>query len=143
MMLDESLNSPSGCLFPYRNIATGETDFAGIRELLFLFWRAVKATFPEAWGLPPTKSRLMHGAGLRAMGRLMDRVMGGIDVHSPKASRQVEKELGRIKGSCRWTSGSWDALGGQRWNEIQNTPSHIKLLSNALLRAYVANVETR
>ena len=32
-MLQESLASPSGCLFPYRNIATGETDFDGIGGL--------------------------------------------------------------------------------------------------------------
>jgi hypothetical protein len=67
-MLHDSLTVPSGCLFSYRNIATGETDFSGVRKLLFLYWTGVKTVFPEAWGLPPTKSRLMHSAGLRAMG---------------------------------------------------------------------------
>jgi DGQHR domain-containing protein len=137
-MLSESLNSPSGCLFPYRNIATGETDFPGIRRLLFTYWSAVKATFPEAWALPPSRSRLMHGAGIRSMGRLMDRVMGGVDLSDHRASKHVERELEKIRDGCQWTSGSWEALGGVRWNDIQNTPAHIRLLSNALLRAYLS-----
>ena len=31
--------------------------------------------FPEAWGRPPTESRLMHSAGIEAMSLLMDRIM--------------------------------------------------------------------
>ena len=29
-----SLSSPAGCLFPYRNLATGETDFSGVWGVL-------------------------------------------------------------------------------------------------------------
>ena len=29
-MLQESLTTPSGCLFPYRNLSSGETDFTGL-----------------------------------------------------------------------------------------------------------------
>lgn len=137
-MLAESLNTPSGCLFPYRNIATGETDFAAIRRLLLIYWSGVKNAFPDAWGLSPSRSRLMHGTGIRSMGRLMDRVMGTIDPSGPRAVKHVEKELEKVKPICRWTSGSWDVLGGLRWSDIQNTPAHIKLLSNALLRRYLA-----
>jgi DGQHR domain-containing protein len=137
-MLAESLNAPSGCLFPYRNIATGETDFPAIRKLLFTYWSAVKATFPEAWALPPSRSRLMHGAGVRAMGRLMDRVMGAIDLSNLRVVKQVEKELEKVRPVCQWTTGNWDPLNGLRWNDIQNTPAHIRLLSNALLRTYLA-----
>ena len=54
--LEESLNSPSGCLFAYRNIATGETDTEGIWALLIGYWTAVRDTFPTAWGKPPTQS---------------------------------------------------------------------------------------
>jgi DGQHR domain-containing protein len=137
-MLAESLNSPSGCLFPYRNIATGETDFPAIRKLLLTYWTAVKVTFPEAWGLPPSRSRLMHGAGIRSMGRLMDRVMGSIDLSEPRAVKQIEKELERVRPVCQWVSGNWIALNGLSWNDIQNTPAHIRLLSNALLRTYLS-----
>jgi DGQHR domain-containing protein len=134
-ILQESLVNPSGCLFSYRNVATGETDFASIRKLLFIYWGAVKETFPDAWGLPPTRSRLMHSVGLRAMGRLMDRVMGAIDVTNADAHRRVRRELAPLAQACNWTSGSWDELG-IRWNELQNVPSHVRLLTNYLQRTY-------
>jgi DGQHR domain-containing protein len=135
-MIEESLSSPSGCLFPYRNIATGETDFDGICAILTTFWTAVRAVFPDAWGKTPAKSRLMHGCGIRAMGRLMDRIMPGIKVRNKNAVSQVKKELERISSDCHWISGRWEELGGLKWNEVQNVPRHINLLSNALIRAY-------
>ena len=139
LMIQESLTSPSGCLFPYRNIATGETDFNGVRQVLLLYWNAVKQVFPTAWGLPPLRSRLMHGAGIRSMGRLMDRVMGSIRVDDKAAPKLVKREISRVKDVCRWTSGAWDELGGIKWNEIQNVPTHVKMLSNVLVRAYLQN----
>ena len=48
--LQESLTSPSGCLFPYRNLSNGETDFTGIWSALVLYWSAVRDTFPEPGG---------------------------------------------------------------------------------------------
>jgi DGQHR domain-containing protein len=135
-MIEESLSSPSGCLFPYRNIATGETDFEGICGILTTYWTAVRAVFPDAWGKTPAKSRLMGGCGIRAMGRLMDRIMPSIKVHHKNAVAEVKKELGRISGDCRWTSGRWEELGGLKWNEVQNVPRHINLLSSVLIRAY-------
>jgi DGQHR domain-containing protein len=136
-MIQESLTTPSGCLFPYRNIATGETDFAGVRQLLVTYWSAVKAVFPEAWGLPPVRSRLMHGAGIRAMGRLMDRVMSSVRADDKNALNLVKRELLRVKDVCRWTDGAWEELGGLKWNEVQNVPTHVKVLSNFLVRAYL------
>lgn len=136
-MIQDSLSAPSGCLFAYRNIATGETDFDGIWATLIAFWTAVKRSFPDAWGKPPSKSRLMHGAGIRAMGRLMDRVMGSIDLRGNGAVSDVQQELRAIVPICSWTDGSWDELDDMRWNEIQNIPQHIRLLSNLLVRTYV------
>lgn len=90
-LVQESITSPSGCLFPYRNLASGETDFEGIWRDLIAYWDAVKQTFPEAWGKSPSKSRLMHGAGLRSMGRLMDRVDGWILGFWPRYEEKVER----------------------------------------------------
>jgi DGQHR domain-containing protein len=134
-VLQESLGTPSGCLFSYHNVATRETDFEGIRKLLLLYWNGVRETFPEAWGLAPSRSRLMHSAGLRAMGRLMDRVMGSVDVDAPDARRRVRRELAPLAPVCRWTSGTWDE-SGIRWNELQNIPAHVRFLTNFLQRAY-------
>jgi len=136
--LKESLESPSGVLFPYRNIATGTTDTEGIRDVLITYWSAVRNTFPQAWGLPPTKSRLMGGVGIRAMGRLMERVMAHVDAGAPTAIQDAEAELQVIVGSCFWTKGVWPELG-LPWDELQNTPRHISALTNYLARAYVTN----
>jgi DGQHR domain-containing protein len=134
--LQESLTSPSGCLFPYRNLSSGETDFTGIWSALVLYWNTVKDTFPEAWGKPPTQSRLMHGAGIRAMGRLMDRIMASIDARQSGAEEQVAADLALLAPYCHWTEGQWEGLG-LRWNEIQNVPRHIHELSSFLMRTYL------
>ena len=135
-MLNDSLTQPSGCLFPFRNMTTGETDFAGIWLLLMTYWNAVKQTFPDAWGQPPTQSRLMHGAGLRAMGRLMDRMMATLDIRQEFAANQVILDLALVKPYCRWTSGTWDELD-MRWNDIQNVGRHTNQLSSYLIRVYL------
>jgi len=140
-MLEDSLNLPLGCLFPHRNIATGETDFERIRSILLVYWNAVRDTFPEAWGLPPSRSRLMHSVGLRAMGRLMDRVMAGINPATPKAVQLIRRHLARVARVCHWTYGRWEELGGLRWNELQSVPSHFRMLSNLLVRSYVRGGE--
>ncbi|MCG6157724.1 DGQHR domain-containing protein DpdB [Rubinisphaera margarita] len=136
-MIEESLSQPSGCLFPYRNIATGETDFDGITSLLVCYWTAVSEVFPDAWGRPPAKSRLMHGAGIRAMGRLMDRIMPFVVSGETGSVAQVKRELKLIAPVCRWTKGRWEEMDGLRWNEVQNVPRHIHMLSNVLIRAYL------
>jgi DGQHR domain-containing protein len=135
-MLNDSLTQPSGCLFPFRNMTTGETDFASIWQLLITYWSAVRETFPDAWGKPPGQSRLMHGAGLRAMGRLMDRVMGTIDPRQKSTADQVLKDVALIAPYCHWTSGTWDELDMQ-WSDIQNVGRHINQLSSYLIRVYL------
>lgn len=134
--LKESLESPSGVLFPYRNMATGSTDTDGIRHVLLTYWGAVRETFPDAWGRPATKSKLMGGVGIRSMSRLMDRVMVHVDPADPSAEPQIRKELSYIADQCRWTSGTWEELG-LPWDELQNVSKHISALSNFLARAYV------
>lgn len=136
-MLQESLGSPAGCLFPYRNVASGETDTAGMWAVVVLFWDCVREVFPEAWGKPPEKSRLMHGVGIRAVGRLMDRMMASFNPRDPHTRRQLLLDLHTLKASCHWTSGTWDELGELPWNELQNVPRHINVLSNYLVRAYM------
>jgi len=136
-ILEDSLATPAGCLFSYRNLATGDVDWDGARRVLFLYWTGVRSVFPDAWGLPPTRSRLMHSVGLRAMGRLMNRVMASIDVSAPGAARHVKRELEKVAPICRWTRGAWEQLEGMRWNELQNVPSHVKMLSNLLVRHYL------
>jgi DGQHR domain-containing protein len=135
-MLQESYTQPGGCLYPYRNLTTGDTDVDGIHHALCVYWSAVRDAFPDAWGKPAEESRLMHGAGIRAMGRLMDRVLGSIDIHEPDAAAEIRKHLDLVASYCRWTSGVWDE-SGLRWDAVENTHSHIQKLSNYLIRIYL------
>ncbi len=135
-MLQESLTTPSGCLFPFRNPSTSETDFAGLWQTLLMYWTAVRDTFPNAWGKPPTQSRLMHGAGIRAMGRLMDRLMAAIDPGQADAPKQIRADLALLAPSCRWTSGRWEELD-LRWNQVENLPRHTHELSSFLIRTHM------
>ncbi|MFD4481497.1 DGQHR domain-containing protein DpdB [Streptomyces sp. NPDC058471] len=136
--IEESLK-PSGALFPYKNLSNGTVDTATIRSILITYWSAVRDTFPDAWGMPPTKSRLMHGVGIRSMGRLMDRVMDRVlavaEPGSPEAYERAKAELELIAPHCRWTKGRWPELNTP-WDELQNTPRHISTLSNLLIRIY-------
>jgi DGQHR domain-containing protein len=133
-MLQESYRH--GCLYPYRNLSTGDTDVDGIHHALCVYWGAVRDAFPEAWGKPPTNSRLMHGAGIRAMGRLMDQVLGTIDVHQAGSAAEIRKHLDLVAPHCRWTSGSWEE-SGLRWDAVENVHRHIEKLSNYLIRVYL------
>jgi DGQHR domain-containing protein len=135
-MIQESLTSSSGCLYPYRDLTRNETDFDGIVHALSTYWAAVRDTFPDAWGKPPGRSRLMHGAGIRAVGRLMDRILGTIDLRQPGAPEVIRQHLALLIPHCHWTSGVWDEIG-IRWNEVQNTPRHIQELSSYLIRVYL------
>lgn len=136
-VLQESLGSPSGCLFPYRNLATGETDVDSILRNLTVYWAAVQRTFPRAWGRSARESRLMHGVGIKSMGRLMDSVMKAIlDPFKPDVPRVVEREVRLVAPICAWTEGNWEGLGGMPWNELQNIPRHVRMLSNLLIREY-------
>lgn len=133
-MIRNSLSSPLGALAQYKAMGRENADLEAMYKLLVTFWSAVKAVFPDAWGKDPRKSRLMHSAGIEAMGVLMDRIYGRI-AGADEDESVVRRELERVAPACRWTKGTWDELG-VAWNEIQNTPRDIKRLQDALVRAY-------
>ncbi|MBW4719406.1 DGQHR domain-containing protein DpdB [Saccharothrix obliqua] len=140
-MLEESL-SPTGSLFVYRNMSSGDIDSEGLWTALVNYWTAVKETFPDAWGKPAAKSRLMHGAGIKAMGRLMDRILNTVDAAAPDSVEAIKAELARVAPHCRWTSGTWDELGLE-WDGVQNVSRHIQQLSNFLIRIYMQSRMSR
>lgn len=137
-MVRARLTESGGCLFPYRNFATGETDTASALGMLIAYWSAVKTVFPEAWGVPPTRSRLMHAAGVKSMGSLMDTIIPRVGGNRETTVDVLTAELQRIAPACRWTAGSWEGLGGVPWNGIEDTPRDVRLLSNHLVRLYLA-----
>jgi DGQHR domain-containing protein len=141
-MIRNSVNNPLGALATFRLTHNGRdgVDLESMYRLLVTFWSAVKSVFPEAWGKDARQSRLMHSAGILAMGVLMDRIYARA---APSDDIQViERELRKIAPDCRWTQGTWDNLG-VAWNEIQNTPRDIRRLQTALVQAYIGRSDGR
>lgn len=131
-MIRSSLSNPLGILAQYKGFGSDSSDTDQMRKVLLLYWGTVKEVFPEAWGKTPQESRLMHSAGIRAMGTLMDKIMvRAFSMPDPKL--HVRESLERIAPQCCWTEGVWDHIG-LPWNEIQQTTRHVRLLSDVLTR---------
>ena len=128
--IKRNLRPPLGALSQYK--APLQSDPDAMYQTLLMYWTAVRDTFPEAWGKPPNKSRLMHSAGIKVMGILMDQVMLRAD-STAHPDTEIRNSLARIAPYCRWTEGIWDGLNW-RWNEIQSTTQHISRLSEHLIR---------
>ncbi|MCX7166626.1 MAG: DGQHR domain-containing protein DpdB [Rhodocyclales bacterium] len=128
--IKRNLRPPMGALSQYKNSV--ETDTKAMYKTLLAYWSAVRDTFPDAWGRSPNTSRLMHSAGIKAMGALMDQIMLRADSTS-NPEKEIRDSLTRIASHCRWTSGVWEGLNW-RWNEIQSTTQHISRLSEHLIR---------
>ncbi|MGA4421793.1 DGQHR domain-containing protein DpdB [Ralstonia nicotianae] len=138
-MIRNSMNNPLGALAPYKSTGRDGVDVESMYRILQTFWSAVRDVFPEAWGRDPRQSRLMHSAGIEAMGVLMDRIYARLSGHG-EDYKTVRKELEKVAPACRWTSGVWESLG-VAWNEIQSTPRDIKKLQDALVRSYASGVK--
>lgn len=139
-MIRSSLNNPLGALSPYKASGRDGVDIESMYRILITFWNAVRDVFPEAWGKDPRQSRLMHSAGIEAMGVLMDRIYARL-TRPEEDYKSIRRELERVAPYCRWTEGIWEPLG-VAWNEIQNTPRDIKRLQDTLVRAYTSSHHT-
>lgn len=98
------------------------------------FFEAVAEVYGGEWvGMTPRVSRLRHGAGIIAMGFVMDLLFENLSA-STKADFRPGLEL--LKPCTAWTSGEWE-IDGHRfpWNDIQNTPSDIDILTRHLVRS--------
>lgn len=97
------------------------------------FFSAVRQVFRDDWdGHTAKTSRLLHGAGIVAMGYIMDElcIRKGAVAHA-----DFEAGLQPLVGKTCWTSGEWN-FGEERrpWNSLQNTNSDYRLLSHHLVR---------
>ncbi len=134
-MLGNSVSD--GSLFRFRGSDDRAADVNGMLALLYAFWGAVKEAFPAAWGGNPRHSRLMHGAGIVAVGNLMDHLV----VKHPRRGLPKQADfaagLATVAPACAWTQGTWKIPGNRRrWNEIQNTRQDVALLTEHLQRTY-------
>ncbi len=137
-MIRNSLGNTLGALAPYKGNNKDNPDLESMYQLLLIYWGAVKEIFPDAWGKEPKKSRLMHSAGIEAMGILMDRIYAKLSSDCNNYEL-VKKEILRIAPICKWTEGKWETID-ITWNEIQNTSKDIKKLQETLVRAYTAKI---
>jgi DGQHR domain-containing protein len=101
-------------------------------RLVSNFFEAVKKTFPEAWhGQKPATSRLLHGAGIQAMGDVMEVLA------QRSAARGVDEfreGLECLQGKTAWTSGEWNFDGEvRRWQSLQNVNRDVALLKHYLV----------
>ncbi len=113
----------------------GKSDIDDMVSIVATFYSGVAQVWPEAWNESPWSSRLVHGVGIVAMGRLMDVVMKEVDAENPRSVSMVVRRVARLKRRCAWTSGSWPKLK-VAWNELQNTSQDKRRLGNYLLEAY-------
>lgn len=126
-MIENSIYN--GALYRYRDGSSGGADVAAMLTHLNVFWNTVAATFPEAWGLLPRRSRLSHGVGIAAMGYVMDRLTEDV------APRDLGVACSRVNElrDAAWTAGDWQFTDGPRkWNSLQNTPNDVRLLTHHL-----------
>jgi hypothetical protein len=107
------------------------------------FFRAVKTVFGAEWeGMNAKTSRLRHGAGLMAMGFVMD-FLYAADL--PNCRTDYEKfvaGLEVLKPDTAWTSGTWNFGENLKptWNGIENTSTDINFLTDYLVRTLRRNL---
>lgn len=143
-MLINSLKD--GALYYYRDPKTGERDVEKMLELVKNYWAAVAEVFPKAWNLKARKSRLTHGAGITAMGFVMDAIVDtyrwDYDLDGIPTVEQFQCHLEPLAEYCSWTDGYWEFDDGKReWNDLQNLAKDIRPLTNFLLGHYRQIVE--
>lgn len=99
------------------------------------YFAAVAKVFGPEWqGMTPRHSRLRHGAGIVAMGFVMDLLYSS---QGDARREHFAQDLELLRRHTAWTSGQWQLAGGdcRSWNGIQNTPTDIDLLTRHLVGA--------
>jgi DGQHR domain-containing protein len=134
-MLENSLTD--GVLYRLR-AEDQEKALDDMLGVLRAYWHAVRDVFKEDWGLPPRRSRLMHGAGIVSMGFVMDAIA---ERHRDRGVPNValfSRDLAPLKKVCKWTNGAWRFSDSEqrKWNEVQNTSKDIQMLSRLLVTEY-------
>ena len=103
-------------------------------DLLNEFFAAVQSTFSYAWsGHKPRTSRLVHGAGIVAMGYVMEHLYA---TEGARTRADFSKGLEVLTDVVAWTGGVWEFGPNSRrpWNSLQNIPRDYMELSHHLIR---------
>lgn len=135
-MIRDRINLPTGALTHLKSYNSKGTDINSMLKVLIAYWSAVAETFPNAWALPPDKSRLTHSVGIRAMGSLMDRIISRVKLNDKDLKAAFIKELHPIKNNCAWTSGKWPLIDVP-WNSFEMTARSLNQLSTVINTLYM------
>lgn len=103
-------------------------------RLLSEFFAAVQDVFKSEWiGMTPKTSRLVHGAGIVALGYVMELLYSRSQAISEE---QFKEGLQLLAPKTAWTRGVWTFSNSdlRPWNKIQNTHGDIEVLANYLVR---------
>ena len=125
-----------------RQLASRHRGLDDCTRLISDFYAAVQYVFADAWtDRTPRTSRLVHGAGIVAMGYVME------ELHRRGSDSRDEfrRSLGSLVGRTAWTAGEWDFGGDDRrhWKAIQNTNRDIVTLAQHLVGIVRADARAR
>jgi DGQHR domain-containing protein len=115
-----------------REFATDEQFGRGF-NLISEFFAGVQKVFPADWtGHTAKTSRLVHGAGIVAMGFVMETIAAR---SGATTATEFAEGLRTLKGRTAWTSGHWQFSDAERvpWNAVENTPRQIMALAQHLV----------
>jgi len=120
--------------------SNGESECLRLANVFFM---AVAEVFADEWvGHTPKTSRLVHSAGIVAMGYVMEHLYAR---QHARTFAEFRDGLKALVGCTAWTAGSW-AFGAEDrrpWNRVQNTNRDIRLLTDYLLRVLKQGAQLR
>lgn len=113
-------------------VSDGDGEDRSLRLISDFFW-AVRDVFPDAWeGMTPRTSRLVHSAGLIALGYAMEVAYA---LHGARDRESFADTIRCLEPHTAWTGGHWNFPTEFRpWDKLQNTASDVQLLSDYLVR---------
>jgi DGQHR domain-containing protein len=125
----------AGVLSDLYDPTTDVADVATMAHIVAIYFNGAARVWPAAWSGTPWDSRLVHGVGIVAMGRLMDVIMPHVNTSNRRAITRVENRLSKLRPKCAWTKGRWPVLRCA-WNELQNTAQDKRRLAEYLIQTY-------
>ena len=124
-------SSSDGALRELMHFPNGEETSL---QLISAFFGAVQEVYPTEWfGHTPKTSRLVHGAGIVAMGYVMETLYFR---NGARTRAEFVNGLRSLEGKTAWTRGTWHFADDdiRPWNRVQNTRREITQLTEYLIR---------
>ena len=108
-------------------------QFAGGFSLISEFFAAVQEVFKSEWeGHTPKTSRLVSGAGVQALGFVMELLVGR---DGAQTREEFIRGITALQGRTAWAAGSWKFSQAEQlpWNKLENTHHQIMALAQYLV----------